>query len=138
MKNICLHLSERRMSDIWVRTAEFVFSQLLCNLHKDRSSRPDSRVAEDHSAEICDILFIYLYFFFFAAAAVVYIVFRREEVASRMGSPQEEACLQTCGRQSQHPHPASPLLIHLHLFLSDAAQRSVTLHNARQSAQEIT
>lgn len=61
--------------------------------------------------------------FFFAAAAVVYIVFGREEVARRVGSLQEEACLQTCGRQSQHPHPASPLLIHLHLFLSDAAQR---------------
>lgn len=56
-------------------------------------------------------MFVY---FFAAAAAVVYIVFRRQRA-------ELEARLQTCGRQWQHPQPASPFLIHLHLFLHRAA-----------------
>lgn len=84
-------------------------------------------------------LFVHVFFvcFFFAAAAVVYIVFRREEVVRRVGSLQEEACLQTCGRQWQHPHLASPLLIHLHLFLSDAAH-CVALQNATMISRDST
>lgn len=64
--------------------------------------------------------------FFFISLPLVYIVFRHEKVARRVGSLQEEACLLMCGRQSQHPHRASLLLIHLHLFSTDAPRECHT------------
>lgn len=131
------------LTDIWVRTVEFVFSNLLHNC-KDRFSQSDNIVTQEYRAQ--NYGGVVLFF------AKLYILYSDERVVSsivceRSGFIADGGIFPVCGRKSQllirnhatpvqDPCPASVLLAHLHLYTQLHRSMSNTYCNYESGVAE--